>query len=219
MNTAFKRLLEIAQVWSVDEALWVLQVYRYTREEICWRSFWTTPWDMCIAVDSSLHASEVEVKFWGGPDGMRVFTGSFLMFVIDRVLYRWHKDKVDWSWLLHFNCDTATHLEEQLKAYAPDCPRQRMLPGFGEEKRIDNSEFDEDPFHSEFYQDGERIVNYVQIGGESYPILESGRQGYVVKRGGETIPIRVSGSSAGSDNGENYRWTSSGRVSVCDEAR
>ena len=212
MNTAFKRLLEIARVWSIDEALWVLQIYRCTREEICWRSFWTTPGEICIAVDSSSHASEVKVKFWGGPDGMREFTGSFLMFVIDRVLYRWHKDKVDWSWLLRFDSDIATHLEEQLKAHAPDCPRQRMLPGFDEEERIDNSEF------SAFYQDGERIINYVQIGSKTYPILESGRQGYAVKQGGKTIPIRVSKSSAGSDSGENYRWTSSGRVSVCDEA-
>ncbi len=212
MNTAFKRLLEIAQVWSIDEALWVLQIYCCTREEINWRSFWTTPWEIGIAEESGKHASEVMVKFRGGPDGTREYTGSLLMFVVDRVLYRWHKDKIDWSWLLHFNSDTVAHIQEQLKAYVPDCRRQRTLPGFGKDEPAYIPEF------SEFYQDDERIINYVQIEGDIYPILESGRQGHVVKRRGETIPIRVSRSSAGSDSGENYRWSSGGRVNVCDEA-
>jgi hypothetical protein len=155
MNMAFKHLLEIARVWSVDEALWVLQVYCHTQEEINWRSFWTTPREIGIAEESSKYASEVIVKFYGSPDGIQEYTGSLLMFVIDRVLYRWHKDKVDWSWLLRFNSDTATHIQEQLKAFVPGCLNQRMLPGFEKKQQVDNSKLDEDPFHSEFYQDKE----------------------------------------------------------------
>lgn len=206
---AFRRLLRIARCWSVDEALWVLQVYRGTREEICWRSFWTTPWEIGIAVEGSKYASEVAVKFLGGPDGTQECIGSLLMFVIDRALNRWQRDGISWSWLLRFNGETETHISEQLKAYAPDCKRQQYLPGF-HDTRFGNCE-------PGWRGDDERVVDYVQIGEDTYPILESGRQGYVMKRCGKKIPIRVSKSSAGSDSGEVPRWSSSGRVGVCGE--
>lgn len=183
VSSKLNRLVMLSKAWSIDEALWILWVYRCEHDEICWRSFWTTPYEIGIVEDGDCHALQVKVKFLGGPNGNQEYTGSLSMFVVDRVLWRWRGKKLSWSWLLRFDTSKAVHIKDQLGKIKPNF-QQKLLPGFEDERN-------EPPFD---YVETERVVDYVQIGDDIYPILESGRQGCAVQQTGK--PICVTGLSA-----------------------
>ncbi|MHC4188402.1 MAG: hypothetical protein ACYSUB_01780 [Planctomycetota bacterium] len=184
----------------MEEALWVLRVYKCDHDKIFWRGFWTTPYDIGMVEEKLTLARYVKVEFLGGPNGTCEYEGNLTTYVIDRILMTWRQRQIGWGWLLKFN-PSGTHIKEQLERIAPDFGQQRLLPGFGDER---------DGHWEDGYAEGERIMEYVQIGDDLVPILESGRQGRVVKRGGNTVPIRAVKSAAGSD----ANTSSSGRVGV-----
>ncbi len=123
------RLVALSKAWSISEVLWILKVYKCDYDELCWRSFWTTPHAVGVATDGNYPASELRVKFLGGPTGSVGYTGSLSMYTVDRILANWKLNKTNWSWLLQFNSDTTTHISEQLGQVAPGT-RQQSLPGF-----------------------------------------------------------------------------------------
>jgi hypothetical protein len=216
MKVAFKRLITLSRSWTVDEALWVLWVYKCEHDEICYQSYWTTSYKMGMTLAAERSAGRVWVKFLGGPNGTREYSGFLSDYVVDRVLMKWRVHKIDWTWLLRFNPDTMTHLKDQLGSHArirSSLCQQKLLPGFEEPPVTMN-----DRAHGD-YEGGERAIEYVQIGDEIYPILESGRQGCVVQRAGRKLPIRAAASAAESDIGAVHRWSSSGRVYVCEEPK
>ncbi len=133
------RLIAISKAWSVREALWVLEVYDCSRDELCWHGSWITPYTLGLATDSERPALAIAVKFLGGPNGGREFTGPFSMYVIDRVLENWKLTKTSWYWLLHFNSNTTTPIKEQLELRKPNSlPRQKFLQGLGTDKSLDH---------------------------------------------------------------------------------
>lgn len=187
--SALDRLIALSKLWNVDEALWILWVYKCNQiADICCRGIWTTPYEMSIVEKGLAPAVTIPVGFFGGPDGGRQYLGNLSMFVVDRVLMTWKSHDLGWAWLLQFNPDTALHIEEQIGHYKPYFDEQKLLPGFE----------DECAWHRESpdYEEGERVVDYVQIGDSVYPILESGRQGCVVQRNGTDLPIRAVKSAA-----------------------
>lgn len=192
-------LITLSEAWSLDEALWILWVYRCEHDEVCWEGFWTTPYEIGMVEDELCPAMSVKVKFLGGPDGTTSYQGNFSMFAIDRVLTYWRQNGIGWAWLLKFNPDTETHIRNQLGRIKPDFREQKLLPGFEDER---------DGHWEPSYESGERITDYVQIGDKLWPILESGRQGC------KGFSIRAVKSSAGSDD-----TFSNGRVNVCERAR
>jgi len=186
----------------VDEALWILRVYQCAHDEICWRGFWTTPTKLWRDKEPDFPAVAIKVMFFGGPKGTDKYRGCFSMFVVDRVLAQWRQNDIGWAWLLRFNPETVTHISTQLERIKPNFVRQKLLPGFKDE-RAGHWE----PGHNVWdyipgYENGEQVVDYIEMGDEIYPILESGRQGRVVKRDGSEIPIRAVKSSAESATAE-----------------
>jgi hypothetical protein len=206
MRAGFRRLVELSTAWSVDEAVWILRVYRCAYDEICYRSYWTTPDKVGQEKEEDFPAIDTKVKFFGGPEGTTMYQGCLSMFVIDRVLAQWRQNDIDWAWLLQFNPDTVTHISRQLEEIRPYFSRQKLLPGFEDEQLLRG--MDNVWNHIPDYEDGEQVVDYIEMGGEIYPILESGRQGCVVKRGGSEISIRAVKSSAESATVE---------IGACDE--
>ena len=201
-----KHLVALSNFWSVDEALWVLKTYQCEHDRICWRSYWMAAHKLRCIKNKYYRALLVKVKFFGGPSGTCEYIGSLAMLVVDRVLARWQSDKIDWSWLLHFTSGTTLHIKDQLGQFRPDSLRQMFLLGF-EGERNDHSEpsFDD-------YADGERIIDYVKVGNDIYPILESGRQGHAVQQVGHKLPRHATKASAESDDGAVHRWSSSGML-------
>lgn len=149
------RLIALSKAWSVSEALWILQVYKCDRDELCWRNSWTTPYALGMATDGAYPASEILVKFLGGPTGGWEYAGPLSMYVIDRVLEDWKLNKTSWAWLLQFNSDTTTHISVQLKHVVPG-ERQQLLPGFNNEA----GGYEAVPFDT--------ITEYVQVGMNTY---------------------------------------------------
>ena len=143
------RLLALSKAWSVDEALWILQVYGCQRDEILWKNFWTTAYEMGLATDPDCHCAEIHVRFLGGPGNGGAFTGPFSMFVVDRVLWHWKRHEISWEWLLHFNSDTTAHIRDQLKYTRPLMARQKCLPGFEREERFRDERFGDERFGDE----------------------------------------------------------------------
>lgn len=186
------RLIALSQLWTVSEALWVLQAYQCGSDEFCLGSLWTTANALEGAVErnpsTDLFAADARVKFFGGPNGNREFNASLSTFAMDRALWRWSMQSVDWIWLLRFNPDSDTHLSVQLGKHRPYNASQKFLPGFEDERAG----------HYEEYAEGERVLEYVQIGNDIVPILESGRQGCA-------------------DDGKVRRWSSSCQSGVCGE--
>jgi len=134
-------------------------------------------------------ATAVRVKFLGGPGGTAMYQGSLSMFVVDRVLWHWRENGVGWEWLLRFDPGTVKTLRDQIGDTAPDFVSQKLLPGFEDEltghwepvrvrARVSDNLWDLIPS----YEDGEQVVDYIDTGEEIYPILESGRQGRVVRK-------------------------------------
>lgn len=212
MRTGLKHLLALSAAWSVDEALWILRIYQCAYDEICWKGSWTTPAKLWQNKELDFPAVGIKVKFFGGPKGTDEYQGCFSMFVVDRVLAQWRQSDIGWAWLLQFNSETVTHISTQLGRIAPDpfpFVQQKLLPGF-EDERAGHWEPGGNIWDRiSDYEDGEQVVDYIEVGDEIYPILESGRQGRVVKRDGSEIPIRAVKSSAESATAE---------VDVCDGA-
>ena len=199
--SALNRLIALSRLWTLDEALWILWAYHCDHNDICCKGFWTTPYQISMIEDEEYPVA-ISVNFWGGPDGAREYSGNLSMFVVDRVLTAWRLHGWGWTWLLRFNPDTTLHIEEQIGRYKPHFSKQKLLPGF-EDERTGHWEPE--------YEEGERVVDHIQIGNDIFPILESGRQGCVVQRGGTDLPIRAVKSAAGSGGST----PSSGKVGVC----
>jgi hypothetical protein len=110
--------------------------------------------------DEIRYASDLRVKFFGGPSGNDECVGSLSMFAIDCALTLWRKKRVSWKWLLRFDPQSEKRISAQLGKCKPDFNAQKVLPGFEDERAG----------HYEEYE-GDEIV----------PILESGRQGCLQK--------------------------------------
>jgi hypothetical protein len=165
------RLIAYSNIWSIYEALWVIESCRCTRREFCVGRIWTTPYALKHALDAesdeTRYASELEVKFFGGPSGNDEVVGYLSMFAVDCALALWRKKGVSWKWLLRFNAQSDENIADQLGKCKPDFNAQKVFPGFEDERAG----------HYEEYAEGERVMEYVQVGDEIVPILESGRLG------------------------------------------
>lgn len=183
MTTNLERLIAKSQLWTVSEALWVLQAYQCGSDEFCLGSMWTTADDLAEAIECNpgqdVFASDARVKFFGGPNGNREFHASLSTFTMDRALFRWSKRNIDWAWLLRFDANSDKHLSAQLGKHVPYNACQKFLPGFEDER-------------AGHYEE------YVQVGDDIVPILESKRQGRV-------------------DDGKVHKWSSSVQSGVCSE--
>lgn len=192
MTTNLNRLIVKSQLWTVSEALWVLQAYQCGSDEFCVGRVWTTARELAESIERNpgqdVFASDVCVKFYGGPSGTREFQVTLSAFAIDRALWRWSQQSIDWIWLLRFDPASNKHLSVQLGKHMPYNVCQRFLPGFEDERAG----------HYEEYGDDERVLEYVQVGDDIVPILESGRQGHV-------------------DDGKVRKWSSSAQSGVCGE--
>ena len=162
------RLIAYSNIWTIYEALWVIEACRCTRRELCAGRMWTTPYDLEHVLDTERkavrdrYAADLRVKFFGGPSGNDECAGSLSMFAIDCALALWRKRGISWKWLLRFNPQSDAHISVQLGKCKPDYNIQKVFTGFEDER-------------SGHYEE------YVQVGDEIVPILESGRQGEPLK--------------------------------------
>jgi hypothetical protein len=167
------RLIAYSNIWSIHEALWVIEACRYARREICIGRIWTTPYDLKHALDAESdeirYASGLRVKFFGGPSGNDEVVSYLSIFAIDCALALWRERGISWRWLLRFNSQSDAHISVQLGKCKPDFTVQEVFPGFEDERAGHYEEY------AEHYEE------YVQIGDKIVPIIELGRQGEPLK--------------------------------------
>jgi hypothetical protein len=158
------RLIAYSNIWTIYEALWVVEACRCTKRELCVERIWTTPYDLEYALDAenneTRYASDLRVKFFGGPSGNDECVGSLSMFAIDCALELWRKRGNNWKWLLRFDPQSGKHISVQLGKCKPNYI-QKVFPAFEDER-------------AGHYEEGEE---FAQVGDEIVPILELGRQG------------------------------------------
>lgn len=217
MPPALNNLIQLSRYWSVSDAMWLIWTYGHEADQVCWQSFWTTPKKMWHQIPGDSKAFSIPVKFWGGPYHNKEICANLATFTIDRVLTVWKLRGIGWFWILLYCPMLRKSLREQLKEYVPE-ELKKNIAGL---KYADNYlepvvTMNDREYDDIEYSEGERIIDYVQVGDKVYPILESGRQGCVVERGGRQLPDRAAKSLTRSDDGTVYRWSSSGQVGVCE---
>jgi hypothetical protein len=197
-----------------EEACWLLELHGHKDDEIAVRMegrlYWTTPYEIAVG-DGQVAAITTEVRFLGGPRGVRYYQkyywGSLVSLVVDRILLAYQERKIGFIWLLGFNDQTTQSIEKQLWDRIPDAFYQRTFfdderAGHYEPVTMNDRETDDIPFDNP-------VVDYVQIGDDIYPIHEDGRQGCVVQRA-----VRAAPNATNADDGTVYLWSSSGRTNV-----
>lgn len=217
--TAIELLTHKLRKATVGELHWLSKVYKcesvefvYTKslghtERTTLATLAARPWEkICFG-------HECKVGFWGGPPGYEGFYfGTFVTFMVDRILQACIHEDVGFAWLLSFDSGKTTSMSLQIGHLWPDRLKQKTFWGpeegtdcltqktfWGPEKGTDC------PFDNP-------IVDQVQIGNNIYPIHEDGSQGCVVQRVGKAIPIRAVSAATSIDDGAVYPWSSSGRV-------
>ena len=205
--TAIELLTHKLRKLTVDEFCWLAKVYECQDEELLYKTpagvtdrttpakLAAMPWEVIA------FAKDCDVGFWGGPPGSENFYfGTFITFIVDQVLRAQVHRGVGFAWLLSFDGGAAKTMSIQIGHLRPDSLRQKTF--------WNTVEKDECPFDN-------LVVDYVQVGENSYPIYEDGSQGCVVQRAGKAIPIRATtATNTAYDAGAVYPHSSSVRVKV-----
>lgn len=211
--TTVSILVHKLQYLTVDEACWLLRVYRHQHDEVFYRpnsdkirAYWTTPCEFELNQTRRVEpAAIVRVRFLGGPGGVqKYYGGNLVSLVVDRILRAFQTQRVDFTWLLSFSPYATQHIRKQLKGRVPDALQQQT---FSNNERYEH-------YESSTIRDRKRAdlsfdnpaVDYAQIDDKIYSIHENGSQGCVVHRAGTQTP---NPSSQGCD-----QCKSSGRIKV-----
>jgi len=196
--TPVSTLLNTLRCLTVAEACWLLRVYQYQHDEMYHQpnrdrlfAYWTTPDEFELTQTARAgSAVVVKIRFLGGPKGARrYYGGNLVSLVVDRILLASQTRKIGFTWLLSFSQATTRHIKDQLNGRIPDALQQRT---FFDDERDGHYEPPtlSDRKHDDLSPDNP-VVDYVQIGDETYSIHENGSQEYVVNRDGVQTPIRV----------------------------
>lgn len=205
---------------TISEACWLLFLHGHKHDEVYYESSvggyscWTTPYsfDLYQTADQDFAVS-CRIRYQGGPKGKEGFYwGNLVTLVVDRILLAHQTRGVGFAWILGFDDCSTCHIKEQLQGRIPDALLQRRFfnderDGHYEPLTMSDREHDDLPFDNP-------VVDSVQIGDDIYPIHEDGRQGRVVQRAGEAIPIRAAQTAINADDETVYLWSSSGRTGV-----
>jgi hypothetical protein len=205
--TALDLLTHKLRKLTVDEFCWLAKVYECQDEELLYKTpagktdritpakLSAKPWEVMA------FAKDCKVGFWGGPPGNENFYfGTLVTFAVDQILRAQVHQDIGFAWLLSFDSNNAKSIGVQIGHLRPDKLRQKTFWG--------TLENDECPFDN-------LVVDYVQIGENTYPIYEDGSQGCVVQRAGKAIPLRATAATDPAyDDGAVYPHSSSVRVGV-----
>jgi len=205
---------------TVDEAVWLLKVYRQANADFCLQGqtgtlYATTPktlfsdWHWIKPHDP---ACTLPVRFLGGPvhkaKSRDYYGGTLVTLLVDRVCLVWQMEAIGYAWLLKFDPNSAVPIWHQLKEFQPKQLHPEPPPQRGPKQKLlfDN---DEQAGHYE----PNPVTEYVEVRDTLIPLHEDGTQGYDMPRAVHPHSLGYDQPPA-SDDYKVYAWSSTGRTGV-----